>query len=655
MEKTHKSAKHPHKRAKKPSVSTVQGVVSVTGKGVGYVAHESFDEDIEIPTGSLNTALDGDEVSVALLPRLKGERQQGEVENVLKRARVDFVGALKKDAGGWFMVPDSRKMYVDILLSEGRGHHLKAGLKVLARITTWNDPKKNPLGDVVTILGTKGEHNAEMEGILLERGFASGFPKKVEEEAQALKASAHVTQQDTAERRDMRSVLTFTIDPADAKDFDDALSIASRGDHVEIGIHIADVSHYLKPQTALDDEAASRGVSVYLVDRTVPMLPEILSNDLCSLNPREEKRTFSAVFLMTRDGKVLERWFGRTLIVSDKRFSYEEAQEEITTQSGAFWEQLTLLNGIAKKLKAHRHKKGAIEFEEDEVRFELDARGVPLAVRRKERLDTHKLVEEFMLLANREVAEYIDRLEKKEKKSKPFVYRVHDVPNPEKIENLALFLKAIGHELPVAHGTVSAQDLNALFRRMEGEAVEGLVRTAALRSMAKALYTTANIGHFGLGFDYYTHFTSPIRRYPDVMVHRLFAYYLEGKHPPQHELERYRTLAFQSTRREIEATDAERASIKYKQVEYMQTHVGETFDAVISGVTQWGVYVEEKNTKAEGMIRMRDLGDDFYELDEKHYALLGTRTRKKLSLGDRVRVKLTKADLDARTLDFVLV
>lgn len=655
MGKTHKNQKQTQKATRRPTTSLLQGTISVTGKGVGYVEHEAFDEDIEIPAGSLNTALDGDDVSVVLLPRVRGERQQGQVQEVTKRARTDFVGVVEKDEGGSYIVPDSRKMYVDIAVREKEAEGLQSGQKVLVRITVWKDPKKNPLGTILKVLGKKGDHEVEMEAIILEKGFVLGFPHDVEEEAMALKDSANIDDGERGLRRDMRSFPTFTIDPLDAKDFDDAISMRERGGDFEVGVHIADVSHYVRPGMKLDREAAARGTSVYLVDRTIPMLPEVLSNELCSLNPHEDKLTFSAVFVLSEDGTVLDRWFGKTLIRSKRRFSYEDAQRVLNDGAGDFCKELAILNALAKKIKARRHKDGAIEFEEDEVRFELDAKGAPVGVHRKERLDTHKLVEEFMLLANREVAECINRMEKHEKKRKPFIYRVHDVPNPEKIEGLALFLKAIGYELAVKNGRVSSQDLNALFRQLEGEAAEGLVKTAAIRAMAKAIYTTANIGHFGLAFEYYTHFTSPIRRYPDIMVHRLLEYYLAGNKPPESELERYHALATTSSRREIEATEAERASIKYKQVEYMQKHVGETFDAIISGVTQWGVYVEERDTKAEGMIRTRDLSDDFYELDEKKYALIGTRTKKKLSLGDSVRVKLTRADLDARTLDFVLV
>lgn len=655
MEKTHRSSKYPRKRAKKPSISAVQGTISVTGKGVGYVEHESFDEDIEIPAGSLNTALDGDEVSVALFPRVRGERQQGEVQEVISRARTDFVGVVVKDESGCSVIPDSRKMYVDIALRDKEAETLQSGEKVLVRIIVWKDPKRNPLGTVLKVLGKKGEHEVEMQAIVLEKGFVIGFPREVEEEARELKKNAEIQDGEVATRKDMRSITTFTIDPADAKDFDDALSVRKRDGNFEIGVHIADVSHYVRPGMKLDKEAADRGTSVYLVDRTVPMLPEALSNELCSLNPNEDKRAFSAVFVLSHEGTVLDRWFGKTLITSNRRFSYEDAQQVLNDGAGDFHQELAMLDALAKKIKARRHKDGAIEFEEDEVRFELDERGAPVGVHRKERLDTHRLVEEFMLLANREVAECISRMEKHEKRRKPFIYRVHDVPNPEKIEGLGLFLKAIGYELKIENGRVSSQDLNALFRRMEGEAAEGLVKTAAIRAMAKAIYTTANIGHFGLAFEYYTHFTSPIRRYPDIMAHRLLEYYLGGNKAPDKELERYHALATSSSRREVEATEAERASIKYKQVEYMQKQVGKTFDALISGVTQWGVYVEECETKAEGMIRMRDLTDDFYELDEKKYALIGTRTKKKIALGDRVRVKLTRADLDARTLDFVLV
>ncbi len=545
-------------------------------------------------------------------------------------------------------------MYATIIIPAEEARNLQSGTKVLASIT-WENPRDNPVGTIIKVLGEKGNNEVEMEAIVLEKGFVTGFPESVEQEAEELKKNSAITENDLAVRRDMRGTTTCTIDPASAKDFDDALSFREMDDGTyEIGIHIADVSHYVREGTALDREAIARGVSVYLVDRTIPMLPHILSNDLCSLNPNEDKRSFSAIFSIDKNGHVQNRWFGKTLMHSNKRFSYEEAQQTIQSGEGMFAHELTILNTLAKKIKERRHAHGAIDFEEDEVQFTLDAAGKPIGIKRKERLDAHKLVEEFMLLANREVAENIYRIEKKENKKRLFVYRIHDVPNAEKIEELAIFLRAMGHELTVEKGKVSSKDLNALFRKIEGEAAEGLIKTAALRAMSKAIYSTKNIGHFGLAFKYYTHFTSPIRRYPDVMVHRLLEKYLKNEQVHESEIKRYHNLATSSTQQEIAATDAERTSIKLKQVEYMCGHIGETFNAIISGVTEWGIYVEEINTKAEGMIHIRNLGREYFVLDQKNYRLVGTDTKQTFTLGDKLRVKLTNTDIDARTLDFAL-
>lgn len=621
------------------------------------MANDLFEEDIEIQTTSLNTAMNKDEVEILILPTMSRQRRHlGEVLKVIKRAKESFVGILEKENGEFFLVPDDKKMYVDILIQKENAKDATGGEKVLAKIIKWDDPKKAPEGEVIKILGKKGDHNVEMESIVLEKGFDIGFPFDVEKEAESVAKNEKDLLEEIKKRRDFRDTLTFTIDPIDAKDFDDAISLKKLADNkYEIGVHIADVSHYVREGTTMNTEARKRGFSVYLVDRTIPMLPEILSNDICSLNPMEEKLSFSAVFIMDGNGNISERWFGKTIIKSDKRFSYEEAQETLDAKSGQHYEALNTLNLIAKKMRDEKFKKGAIDFEQDEVKFELDESGKPLRIFIKKRLDTHKLVEEFMLLANKEVAEFIFKANKKMRKDDPFIYRIHDVPDREKIAQLSIFLKALGYEMELKENNLTAKDLQMLFKLIEGKAEESMIKTAAIRSMSKAVYSTRNIGHFGLAFEYYTHFTSPIRRYADLLVHRLLEKHLQDKSIPKHEWNLYEKMAMETTEKEIAAAEAERNSKKYKQVEYMQDHIGEVFEGVISGVTEWGLYVEEVNTKSDGMVSLRNLTDDFYIYDEKNYALVGEKTKKRYGLGDKVKVKLLGADLDRRTLDYVFV
>jgi ribonuclease R len=673
-------------------MSILIGTIALTSRGVGYVALEGHARDIEILREDLNRALDGDEVELVLLPRRRGpaprgvgrdkphhdtlsrgERTQGRIVRVVARAREEFVGLVRRDENGYIVVPDSRRVYATFRVptEEATRHALRDNLKVLVRLGEWRDPLKNPTAHIVRVLGEKGIHETEMEALLAESGFASGYPARALTEAREIKRTATIRAADSASRRDFRDTLTFTIDPTDAKDFDDALSLRMLDSGLsEVGVHIADVSEYVRPGTALDREAASRATSVYLVDRTIPMLPPELSESLCSLNPSEDKLAFSALFVIDRHARVRERWFGKSIIRSTRRFTYEEAERLIENTAGSAQSEanaagrsdapyilaLRALNELAKKLKSRRVEAGAIEFEEPEVRFTLDERGRPIAAAVKERLAAHSLIEECMLLANREVAELIGRLEKSARGDFPFLYRVHDAPDPEKIAELAVFLRAIGHELDVPKtGAVSARDLNALFERLEGHAAEALVKKAALRAMAKALYSTANIGHFGLAFGYYTHFTSPIRRYPDLLVHRVLAHYLADKKAGRGEFADLHAHALHASARERAALEAERASVKYKQVEFLASRVGDEFDATITGVTEWGIYVEEDSCRAEGMIALRALADDYYVLDEKNYRLVGERTKRAFSLGERVRVRLTGADLDRRTLDFALV
>ena len=633
----------------------LEGTIRVTGKGVGYFPNpDDTKDDYEIQPENIKTALNRDRVKVEPIDREVYGRKQAKVVEIVERHKTEFVGALEEDTAGFFLVPDDKRMYRDIFVPKDKVREGKVGDKVQVKITEWSDSSKSPKGEVIRVVGKAGEHNTEMLGIVLESGFEVDFPPEVEKEAQAWKEK--YTKEDKLDnRRDYRDATTFTIDPFDAKDFDDALSIKKleNGDY-EVGIHIADVSHFVVPGTALDKEAQKRGTSIYLVDRTIPMLPEVLSNDLCSLNPNEPKYAFSAIFIMDKNARIKERWFGKTLIESDKRFTYEDAQETLDKKAGLYFEELKTLNDLAYKLREEKFKKGAIEFETEEVKFELDDLGRPIKVYKKERKDTHKLVEDFMLLANREVATYMHAAHKGNARA-AFVYRIHDAPDREKIVNLATFVKALGFELKNKDGETTAEDITRMLKSVEGSPAEMLVKTAAIRSMSKAIYSTSNIGHFGLAFEYYTHFTSPIRRYPDLMVHRLLYRYLTQGQIEQDEILKYQRLADDSSEREMEAAEAERASIKYKQVEYMQERIGEEFDAIISGVSEWGIYVEEVNTKAEGMVKLRDMKDDFYELNEKLYAIIGKESGRKFSLGDKARVKLVGSDPERKTLDFQFV
>ena len=632
----------------------LEGIIRVTGKGVGYFAVEGQEQDFEIQPENLNAALNRDRVKVASLGKEIFGRKQAKVLEIVERHKIEFVGTFEKDGENFFLVPDDKRMYRDIFVPLDYARGASGGDKVQVKITEWPDSSKSPKGEVVRVIGRAGEHNAEMLGIVFESGFEVDFPPAVEKEADAWKET-YAKEDKLKDRKDFRGTTTFTIDPADAKDFDDAISLKTleNGDY-EIGVHIADVSHFVVDKTELDKEARKRGTSIYLVDRTIPMLPEILSNNLCSLNPNEPKYAFSAVFVMDKEAEVKERWFGKTLIESDKRFTYEEAQDILDKKTGTFFKELNTLNELAKKLRAEKFKKGAIDFETEEVKFELDNLGKPIRVYKKERKDTHKLIEDFMLLANREVATFMHTANGKNSRV-AFVYRIHDAPDREKIVNLATFVKALGFELKNKEGETTGEDIAEMLRSVDGSSAETLIKTAAIRAMSKAIYSTSNIGHFGLAFEFYTHFTSPIRRYPDLMVHRLLLRFLTKGRIEQDEVIKYQRLCDESSEREIEAAEAERASIKYKQVEYMTDFIGKEFDATVSGVSEWGIYVEEVNTKAEGMVKLRDMTDDFYELNEKLYAIVGKNTGKKYSLGDKIRVKLVASDPERKTLDFLLI
>ncbi len=645
------------KEIKKNASQIITAQISTNKKGIGYIKDpNNLDKDIIIESISLlNTAMNGDIVEAKLGKKNQYGQITAEVTKIIERKRNTFVCTIENQNGKLLAIPDDKKAYFPISISNS---NLNIGDKIYVKVKEWKDYKDMPVGDTIKVLGKKGNNNVEMESIVLEKGFEIGFPTEVEAEADEIeKNKIHDIQNEIPKRRDFRNTLTVTIDPFDAKDFDDAISFKDLNNGTyEIGVHIADVSHYVKEKSALDNEAIKRGCSIYLVDRTIPMLPEVLSNDVCSLNPKEDKLTFSAVFIMNDHGKILESWFGKTIINSTHRFTYENAQESLDSKSGEFYKELNKLNEIAKKLQKEKFAKGAIEFEQEEIKFKLDENDKPIGVYKKERLDTHKLVEEYMLLANREVAMHIfNSIKKKGKKDTGSIYRIHDIPDKERMADLAAFVKALGYNLPIKDGKVKASDIKSLLRQISGTVHETLISTAVIRSMQKAVYSTKNIGHFGLAFDYYTHFTSPIRRYPDLLVQRILHRHLHNEPFGDREINEFQSIAEQSTSREIDAASAERESKKLKQVEYMSDKIGKTFQGTISGVTEWGIYVEEKETKSEGMIKIRDLGNDYYEFDKKNYSIIGQKTKKKYTLGDDITFKVVSADLDKKTLDFALV
>ncbi|MBW3545647.1 MAG: ribonuclease R [Bacteroidetes bacterium] len=635
----------------------IEGRVDFVNSRYAFIISPDTQMDVMVNANRLKNALDGDTVKVQLYGPAKDpdKRPEGEVVEIVKRGRTQYVGRIQLSKGFAFVVPDSRKMHSDIFVKPGDTMDAQDNYKVMVEITQWPDRNRNPEGKVVRVLGEAGQNEAEIHSIMAEFNLPFEFDKGVE--TQAKRIQDDITEEEIGRRRDMRDVTTITIDPADAKDFDDAISLRLlENGHYEVGIHIADVSHYVKPGTMLDKEAIERATSVYLVDRTIPMLPERLSNELCSLRPNEDKLTFSAVFELDKDAVVRQEWFGRTIIHSDRRFTYEEAQERIETLQGDFARELTILNTLALKLKSERFARGAINFETVEVKFRLDEEGRPLEVIPKVRKDAHKLVEEFMLLANKRVAEWVYKQGKKGKgdyKSPTYVYRIHDAPNPEKLEGFSAFARKFGHTLNTEEEAVS-NSLNKLMLAIEGKPEQNVLETLAIRSMAKARYSTEPEGHFGLAFDHYTHFTSPIRRYPDVMVHRLLQHYLDGGKSA--DKDRYEKLCQHSSDREKRAADAERASIKYKQVEFMKLQDPEpSWNGVVSGVTEWGIYVEIVETKCEGMIRLSDIKNDYYEYDEQNYRIIGKSNKKIITLGDKLQVKVLNTDIDRRTIDLELV
>ncbi len=638
----------------------------MTRKGIGFFPIEGAEEDLLIPAESTGHALHGDIVKVAptsSVPDIKtgGTRLAGKVIEIVSRARETFVGTLIEEGGLTFLSPDYKKMYVPIVIKD-RGE-APLGYKVLVRLGEWGGDKQYPLGTIEKVIGRAGEHETEMRALALGQGFSSDFPPGVVAEAEDLKehgkkmlAEEVIARIARNPHADFRNISTCTIDPYDAKDFDDALSVRTLEDgKIEVGVHIADVSFFVKPGNAIDTEAMERATSVYLVDRTIPMLPHILSTDLCSLNPNEDRLTVSAVFTLDQDANILDTWFGETVIHSDKRFTYEDAQEVLDKGEGVMHTELSLLRDLAKKIRVRRQEKGAVEFDTAEVKVILDETGKPIAIILKERKETNLLIEDFMLLANEAVAKHLSKLTSNGGPHSVSLYRVHDAPDADRIENLANLLRIMGYNLKTSGGKVTGAELNKLMESVKGKPEEYLVKMATLRSMSKAIYTTRNIGHFGLAFDFYTQFTSPIRRYPDLVIHRLVKAHAGGTPISASEMQEFDSFAIHASEREVAAASAERDSIKMKQVEFLAGRIGEEFDAVISGVTDRGLYVEEKETHTDGMIRMKDVGDDYFEYDEKHYRLVGRRTKKVYQLGDPIKVKLSAARIAEKELDFVPV
>ncbi|MDE5810148.1 MAG: ribonuclease R [Muribaculaceae bacterium] len=638
---------------KYPQRGTIaEGVFTRRSNGKNSVTIDPDGEVLMVAERNSMHALNGDRVLVNIAARRRGVEAEAEVIDILEKKEQSFIGTLKVERGFGLLQTDSKFLATDIIIPKSRLKGGKTGDKAIVKITDWPADSKNPKGTVVDILGKTGENNAEIHAILAEFGLPYHYPENVEEEAS--KIDAGITDEVVASRIDMRGVPTFTIDPKDAKDFDDALSFRRlKNGNYEIGVHIADVTHYVRPGSILDKEAQSRATSVYLVDRVVPMLPEHLSNGICSLRPDEDKLTFSCIFEMTPAGKIVNSKIARTVIRSNRRFTYEEAQDVIETGKGDYADEILELDRLAKILRKARYENGSVEFDRVEVRFDIDENGHPTGVFFKESKDANKLIEEFMLLANKTVARSIGQTHNN-KKPKAFVYRVHDQPDPGKLADLAQLSRTFGYKIKTDG---KASDINRSINKMladvKGKGEENFLSTLAIRSMAKAIYTTTNIGHYGLGFDYYTHFTSPIRRYPDMMVHRLLERYLDGGRSVN--VDKLEEQCKHSSDMEQLAANAERASIKFKQVEYMKDHMGEVYDGIITGVTEWGLYVELNDNKCEGLIPVRDLTDDYYDFDEKNYCLIGRRKNNRFRLGDEIKVRVARADVDKKQLDFALV
>lgn len=645
--------KEPGKFQYKITEQHINGKIDFTTSGAAYVVVQNVEEDIYIPKGRTKDALNGDMVKV-LLNSFPGRKKEGVVVQVVERSRTDFVGTAQVGPKNIFVIPDNHKLHVDFFIPREKSKNIKDGQKALIRLLKWNAAEPSPIAEVVEVLGYPGSHTTEMHAIMAEYGLPEHFPDSVEAAAKSI--PTQITEEEVAKRRDFRETLTITIDPHDAKDFDDAISFKKLDNgNYEVGVHIADVTHYVKPNSIIDEEGLERATSVYLVDRVIPMLPEVLSNFVCSLRPHEEKLCFAAVFEMDAEANIKKEWFGRTVIYSDRRFAYEEVQEIIEKKKGDHADEILILDSLAKKLRERRSKAGSLFFDKEEVKFHLDDMGKPMGVYFKVQMDAHKLIEDFMLLANKQVATLLGKSNNNKQKNKQpaTVYRVHDSPSNEKLTDLGNFVAKFGYGLNTQNKKTVTQSINKLLQDVKGKPEQGTIEILAIRSMPKAVYTTKNIGHYGLGFDYYTHFTSPIRRYPDMLVHRLLEAHLNGKvYSNEEELENF---CKHSSDQEKMAAEAERASIKYKQVEFLQDKVGQVFLGVISGVTEWGIYVEIIENKCEGMIRPRDMKDDYYSFDEDNYRYVGRRSGKTYRLGDKVMIEVKDADMLKKQLTFVMV
>jgi len=632
----------------KAKTGTVSGIVELQPQGFAYVNSDELDKPVLVSSRNLKHAMEGDKVRLHLYAHRKKHDLEGEVVEIIERAKSVFVGTVQVSRNFAFLVP-AGKVGFDIFIPMEKLNGAKDGQKAIAEIVEWPAHARSPFGQITEVLGNTGDNDAEMHAILAEFELPHKFPENVDKAAE--KIPLEIPEEEYKKRRDVRNVTTFTIDPVDAKDFDDALSLQKlENGNWEVGVHIADVTHYVVPNSIIEDEAQKRATSVYLVDRVVPMLPERLSNGVCSLRPNEDKLCFSAIFELDEKAQVKKEWFGKTVIHSNRRFAYEEAQEIIENKSGELSDELLKLNELAISLREQRFKKGSIAFDRVEIKFNIDEKGKPLSVYFKEAKDSNKLIEEFMLLANKRVAEKIGKTGPN-KTVKTFVYRIHDKPDPDKLVSFNTFIHRFGYGIQLTTPNAIANSINNLLNNVKGKKEQNVVETLAIRAMAKAEYSTRNIGHYGLGFEHYTHFTSPIRRYPDMMVHRLLEKYLEGGRSANEQ--KYESLCRHSSDMETKAANAERSSVKYKQVEFMQDHIGKIYPGVISGITEWGIYVELEN-KIEGMVPIRELDDDFYIFDERNYALVGRHSHKIYQLGDDVTVKIWRTNLERKQLDFLL-